>query len=144
MPPTTAEEAEILRAYGRDIIFTPGDIVYSSSQLINLAPPVLKLEKLQLFMERHDVTFADMRRTLDKLAGHRIHVVGDTIVDSYTHCAMIGGQTKTPTMSVMFERKTDFIVVRRLWPSTAEPQAPRLRLRRCSATMRLRISSLTI
>ena len=109
LPPTTAEEAETLRAYGGDIIFTPGDIVYSSSQLINLAPPVLKLEKLQLFMERHDVTFADMRRTLDKLAGHRIHVVGDTIVDSYTHCAMIGGQTKTPTMSVMFERKTDFI-----------------------------------
>ena len=32
-------------------------------------------------------------------------VVGDTIVDSYTHCAMIGGQTKTPTMSVLFERK---------------------------------------
>ncbi len=109
LPPATAEEAETLRAYGGDIIFTPGDIVYSSSQLINLAPPVLKLEKLQLFMERHDVTFADMRRTLDKLAGHRIHVVGDTIVDSYTHCAMIGGQTKTPTMSVMFERKTDFI-----------------------------------
>ena len=35
--------------------------------------------------------------------------MGDTIVDSYTHCAMIGGQTKTPTMSVLFERKTDFI-----------------------------------
>src|SRR5262249_3401583 len=35
--------------------------------------------------------------------------VGDTIVDSYTHCAMIGGQTKTPTMSVLFERKADFV-----------------------------------
>jgi len=33
-----------------------------------------------------------------------VHVVGDTIVDSYTQCAMIGGQTKTPTMSVLFER----------------------------------------
>jgi bifunctional ADP-heptose synthase (sugar kinase/adenylyltransferase) len=38
-----------------------------------------------------------------------VHVVGDTIVDSYTHCAMIGGQTKTPTMSVAFERKVDFV-----------------------------------
>jgi bifunctional ADP-heptose synthase (sugar kinase/adenylyltransferase) len=35
--------------------------------------------------------------------------VGDTIVDSYTHCAMIGGQTKTPTMSVLFEHKTDYV-----------------------------------
>ena len=38
-----------------------------------------------------------------------MHVVGDTIVDSYTYCAMIGGQTKTPTLSVRFERKVDFI-----------------------------------
>jgi bifunctional ADP-heptose synthase (sugar kinase/adenylyltransferase) len=35
--------------------------------------------------------------------------VGDTIIDSYTHCAMIGGQTKTPTMSVLFERKVDYV-----------------------------------
>ena len=38
-----------------------------------------------------------------------MHVVGDTIVDSYTHCAMIGGQTKTPTMSVLYERRADYV-----------------------------------
>ena len=27
------------------------------------------------------------------MEGRRVHVVGDTIVDSYTYCAMIGGQT---------------------------------------------------
>ena len=43
------------------------------------------------------------------MTGRRVHVVGDTIVDSYTHCAMIGGQTKTPTMSVLFERKVDYV-----------------------------------
>jgi rfaE bifunctional protein kinase chain/domain len=36
-------------------------------------------------------------------------VVGDTIVDSYTHTAMIGGQTKTPTISVLYERRDDYI-----------------------------------
>jgi rfaE bifunctional protein kinase chain/domain len=43
------------------------------------------------------------------MVGRRVHVVGDTIIDSYTHCAMIGGQTKTPTMSVLFERKVDYV-----------------------------------
>jgi rfaE bifunctional protein kinase chain/domain len=43
------------------------------------------------------------------MRGYRVHVVGDTIVDSYTYCAMIGGQTKTPTLSVAFERKVDFV-----------------------------------
>ena len=33
MPVKTAEEADVLQAYGGEIIFTPGDIVYSSSNL---------------------------------------------------------------------------------------------------------------
>jgi rfaE bifunctional protein kinase chain/domain len=109
LPPATSEEAETVRAYGGDILFTPGDIVYSSTQLLKVTAPSLKLEKLQTVMERNGVSFDDLRRTLDRLAMHSIHVVGDTIVDSYTHCAMIGGQTKTPTMSVLFEHKADFI-----------------------------------
>ena len=60
-------------------------------------------------MERRGITFDDLNRTLDNLSKHRLHVVGDTIVDSQTHCAMIGGQTKTPTMSVLFESRTDYI-----------------------------------
>jgi rfaE bifunctional protein kinase chain/domain len=108
LPPKTAEEMAVVRSYGGELIFTPGDIVYSSTKLINLAPPALKLEKLEILMERRGVTFDHLRRTLDRLSGHRLHVVGDTIVDSYTHCAMIGGQTKTPTLSVLFERKCDF------------------------------------
>ncbi len=38
-----------------------------------------------------------------------MHVVGDTIVDSYTQTTMISGHTKTPTMSVLFEGKTDYV-----------------------------------
>jgi bifunctional ADP-heptose synthase (sugar kinase/adenylyltransferase) len=109
MPAKTAEEAEVIGAYGGEIIFTPGDIVYSSSNLIDLAPPAIKLEKLQILMERNGITFDKLRRTLDAMEGHQVHVVGDTIVDSYTHCAMVGGNTKTPTMSVLFERKVDYV-----------------------------------
>jgi cytidyltransferase-like protein len=109
MPTKTAEEAEVVQSYGGEIIFTPGDIVYSSSSLINLAPPAIKLEKLQIIMERNGITFDKLRRTVDAMSAHKVHVVGDTIVDSYTHCAMIGGQTKTPTMSVLFERKVDYV-----------------------------------
>ena len=107
--PKTAEEAAVVEAYGGQIIFTPGDVVYSSSSLIELAPPEIKYEKLMMVMERHDVSFQSLRETLRAMAGKRVHVVGDTIVDSFTDCAMIGGQTKTPTMSVLFERKRDYI-----------------------------------
>src|SRR5664279_4256688 len=50
LSPKTAEEEEVVKAYGGELLFTPGDIVYSSSALINLAPPAVKMEKLQLLM----------------------------------------------------------------------------------------------
>ena len=109
LSPKTAEEAKIVEAYGGEIIFTPGDIVYSSSALINLAPPTVKLETLQILMERNDLSFDHLREVLDQMTGKRVHVVGDTIIDSYTHCAMVGGQTKTPTMSVLYEKRSDYV-----------------------------------
>ena len=106
--PKTEEELRVLERYGGEIIFTPGDIVYSSSRLIETARPNIAVEKLMMLMEGEGLTFSDLRDVLSKLTGIRVHVVGDTIVDSYTQCSMIGGATKTPTMSVRFETKQDF------------------------------------
>lgn len=107
--PKTQEEITLLDSYGGEMIFTPGDIVYSSSALIELAPPSIAVEKLMMLMEAEGVTFKDLRETVSKFNGLHVHVVGDTIVDSYTYCSMIGGMTKTPTMSVRFEKKVDYV-----------------------------------
>lgn len=109
LPPKTQEEADTLRSYGGELIFTPGDIVYSSTRLIDLAPPSIKSEKLLTLMDGEQLTFDSLRGALGDLGRYRVHVVGDTIVDSYTQTAMIGGQTKTPTMSVLYERRDDYI-----------------------------------
>jgi len=105
----TQEEINVLEGYGGEIIFTPGDIVYSSSALIELAPPSIAVEKLLTLMEAEGISFHDLRDALGKLKGLRVHVVGDTIVDSYTYCSMIGGMTKTPTISVRFDKKVDYV-----------------------------------
>ncbi|EKE09298.1 MAG: hypothetical protein ACD_16C00194G0005 [uncultured bacterium] len=107
--PKTQEEMNILESYGGEIIFTPGDIVYSSSALINMGPPDIEIEKLMMLMDREKISFQDLRKILDSFSAIRVHVVGDTIVDSYTHCSPIGGMTKTPTMSMRYERKSDFV-----------------------------------
>ncbi len=106
--PKTQEELQVLEQYGGEILFTPGDIVYSSSHLIELAPPNIASEKLMALMEGEGIAFNDLREALAKLAGVRVHVAGDTIVDSHTQCSMVGGVAKTPTMSVRFEAKEDF------------------------------------
>jgi rfaE bifunctional protein kinase chain/domain len=109
MPPKTAEEAEMLASYGGEIIFTPGDIVYSSSKFIEASPPALRTEKLLALLHGEGLAFDDLRKALKACAGKRVHIVGDTIVDSYTQTTMIGGQTKTPTISVRYESRKDYI-----------------------------------
>lgn len=64
--PRTAEEMAVLSTYGGEFIFSPGDIVYSSSKLIDLAPPAIRYDKLLTVMEREKVSFQGLRHTLSK------------------------------------------------------------------------------
>lgn len=107
--PKTREELTVIESYGGEILFTPGDIVYSSSAIIETTPPNIATEKLLMLMDGEGVTFDRLRQTLDKCRGVTVHVVGDTIVDSLTYTTMIGGMTKTPTPSVRYDRRVDFI-----------------------------------
>lgn len=109
LPPSTQEEADIVNGYGGEMIFTPGDVLYSSSKLIDLTRPNIQTEKLLSLMDMEGLSFADLRAALTNLKGVRIHVVGDTIVDSYTRTTLIGGQTKTPTFSVHYQGREDYI-----------------------------------
>ncbi len=106
--PRTREEMEVIEGYGGELLFTPGDLVLSSSAIIETTPPNLAMEKLLALLHSEGLQFTDLKSALTKLKGIRVHVVGDTIVDSYTYCSLIGGTAKTPTFSVKFEREVNF------------------------------------
>jgi len=106
--PRTKEEIAALESYGGQIIFTPGDLIMSSSALIDMTPPNLALDKLLALLQSEGLTFADLREALGRMQGVKVHVIGDTIVDSYTYCSLIGGTAKTPTFSVKYERQVDY------------------------------------
>jgi rfaE bifunctional protein kinase chain/domain len=108
--PKTSEEIEVLESYGGEMVFTPGDVVFSSSAFIEQAPPNLSIEKLMVLMESEGITFDGLRSAVASFDGLRVHVVGDTIVDSYTYCTMISsGMAKTPTLSLKYEKQVDFV-----------------------------------
>jgi len=106
--PKTREEMAAIESYGGQVLFTPGDLVLSSSAIIETTPPNLAMEKLLALLHSEGLEFDDLRTALTKLQGVKVHVVGDTIVDSYTYCSLIGGTAKTPTFSVKYERQVDF------------------------------------
>ena len=107
-PAKTREEMEALNSYGGEMLFTPGDIVYSSSALIEAHPPRIAVDKLLTLMESEGIGFGDLRAVLDRARGIRVHVVGDAIVDGYCYCAVLGATAKVPTLSVRFERLERF------------------------------------
>ena len=109
IPPKTQEEIDTLSSYGGEMIFTPGDVVFSSSKFIESCSPKLSTEKLAALMESESITFNHLREALDKFPGALIHVVGDTIIDSYVYTTPIStGSSKTPTLSVRFDRQVDY------------------------------------
>lgn len=105
----TKAESELVQSYGGQMLFTPGDIVYSSTELQKISPPRLGIEKLLTLMEAEGVSWAHLHDVLDMLAGVRVHVVGDTIVDSYTYTTQIGAMGKTPTISVRYDKRDDYV-----------------------------------
>ena len=108
--PKTQEEIDTLNIYGGEMIFTPGDVVFSSSEFIEHVKPDIVNDKLQTLMESEEVTPESLVSTLKGLKGVKVQVLGDTIVDTYIYCNVIGsGTSKTPTLSVKYDREVNYI-----------------------------------
>jgi rfaE bifunctional protein kinase chain/domain/rfaE bifunctional protein nucleotidyltransferase chain/domain len=102
-------EMKTVNAYGGEMIFTPGDVVYSSTKLINKTLPNIDEEKILNVMEENKIKIDDLKKNLEKYKSKKIHVVGDTIIDIYTRTTVIGGQIKTPTLSVLHQKQDKYI-----------------------------------
>jgi rfaE bifunctional protein kinase chain/domain/rfaE bifunctional protein nucleotidyltransferase chain/domain len=109
LPPKTREEVETLERYGGEMVFTPGDVVYSSTALLEKHRPRLAVEKLVALLESEDVTFDRLRAALGGFGRSRVHVVGDTIVDRYSYCSLLGQSPKSPSFSVRQEHSETFV-----------------------------------
>lgn len=107
--PKTQEEITALESYGGEMVFSPGDVVYSSTQLLNLNRPNLAVEKLTTLMQAEGITFKSLHSALKKSAGKKIHVIGDLIVDKYSHCTLLGQAQKAPAFSARLDKTNLYV-----------------------------------
>lgn len=107
--PRTKEELDALSSYGGEMVFSPGDIVYSSTELLKLSKPNLSLDQLLTLMSAEGINFDELRRTVGKFNKVSIHVVGDLIVDKYSKCTLLGQSQKSAAFSVRLDQ-TDLYV----------------------------------
>lgn len=107
--PRTQEEIETLKSYDGQFLFTPGDYVLSSSNIIENNRPDLTVIKLKSLMEGENVSFKDIRETLRNFKNCEVLVVGDTIIDNYVNTSIIGNNAKTPTFSTKYINEENFV-----------------------------------
>jgi rfaE bifunctional protein kinase chain/domain/rfaE bifunctional protein nucleotidyltransferase chain/domain len=95
-------ERQLVESYGGKVLFSSGDVVYSSTKLIEEHRDRLAYADEQVlgFCKRHDITGDGLIGILDKIQGKNILVVGDAIVDRYVHCDRLGMSADAPVLVV--------------------------------------------
>lgn len=103
-------ESPIVESYGGKLIFSSGEVRFSSISLLqrDYAEPNFHTIKLPAdYPFRHGFDHGDLKRCLDRFTGLRVLVIGDLIVDKYINCDPLGMSQEDPTIVVTpIEHKT--------------------------------------
>lgn len=96
------QERHIVEAGGGTVIFSSGDIVYSSTRLLESlgAESELKGQRLQWVRRRYDMTVSALTAIISNMAGKKAVVVGDLIVDRYVHCDALNVAAESPMLAL--------------------------------------------
>ncbi len=126
--PGFLKEKSTVESYGGRVIFSSGDVVYSSSHIIeNYAQRLdLEQEKLALFCKRYDVKKHLLLDIMDAIVDQRFVIVGDLVLDRYQYCDATDIAADGPMMTLVPLEKRDYLggaamVARHLAGLGAEP-----------------------
>lgn len=103
-------EQAIVDGYGGKLLFGSGEVRFTSSELLRREMATMSfstLHKPSDFPDRHGFTVSALKDVLPRLAGMRVLVIGDLIVDTYITCDALGMSQEDPTIVVTpLEQKT--------------------------------------
>ncbi len=109
-PRFLAERKEV-ENYGGRVIFSSGDVVFSSTRLGEavLQDNALAARRLGLVCRRHGIDRQSMARLLDRIRGRRTVVFGDTVVHRYVLCDAADIASESPIMSLNELDRKDYL-----------------------------------
>ncbi len=99
---TNAEKAA-LESYGGKLIFSSGELRFSSIDLLKremVESNHSSIVRPRDFMKRHSFSMADLRDIVERFKSFRVTVVGDLIVDEYITCDALGMSREDATLVV--------------------------------------------
>ncbi|MGJ4932458.1 PfkB family carbohydrate kinase [Bradyrhizobium sp. HKCCYLS2038] len=95
-------EQDAVNAYGGRLIFSSGELRFASLSLLerDANVDISSVRKPQEFPKRHGFEISNLKDLLRKIAGMRVVVIGDLIIDEYVTCDAVGMSQEDPTIVV--------------------------------------------
>jgi len=115
--PGFVRERDAVEAHGGRVMFSSGDVVFSSSHIITDLPPTRsgdvgfdESDRLGACCARWGIDHAWLRQTLGEgFAGKRVAVVGDSVCDRYLFCEQAEVAAEAPVLSVRPVREQSYL-----------------------------------
>ena len=96
-------ELAVLEQYGGALVFSSGETIFSSLDLIRKEFQVLDFLSIDLpheYLQRHQIKQARLADLLQQFSRLKLCVVGDLIIDEYITCEPLGMSQEDPTIVV--------------------------------------------
>ncbi len=108
-PRFLAERETVLRHGGR-VVFSSGDVVFSSTALIGQMQRSQQFrdERLERFCTRFDLSLVNLQSLLQRFRNQRVLVIGDYLLDRYHFCDAGGIAGEGPMMALRALETRDF------------------------------------
>lgn len=105
------EEQSIIEEYGGKMIFSSGEMKFSSTNLLydEEGSSSLAINQPVDYLKRHNIDFARLSSVVEKMKDLNVVVIGDTIVDEYITCEALGLSQEDPTIVVRPIHRRKFI-----------------------------------
>jgi rfaE bifunctional protein kinase chain/domain len=96
-------EDSVLNSYGGKLVFSSGEVVFSSMDLIHKVIRQNANSNFKLpedYLARHSLTLNNLKETIHQFTSLKVIVLGDIIIDEYITCDPLGMSQEDPTIVV--------------------------------------------
>ncbi len=100
--PRFLAERDIVVKNGGRVVFSSGDVIFSSTALIDSlkCSELFNDEKVRRFRQQCDLSSAALANLLQRCRGKKMVVVGDYVLDRYHFCDAVGVASESPMMTL--------------------------------------------
>lgn len=109
--PRFLAERQIVESHGGRVLFSSGQVVFSSSRLGEAMPNAEEMaaQRLGVVCRRHQIDRERLTDFLDDIRGRRVIVLGDAVVERYVLCDAGSIAGEAPMMSLIELDRKDYL-----------------------------------